>query len=506
MKVLLEDQEYDTLLLPIEWRFSAALTGLQRFFEFVEETEGKKLYSETDRKQDGNLAVYSEIGGYIEGMKYNRAELTEKRYLKFCEHYFRDDMQHVCAEKILQSTSEYSEAQIDRVNSLLTGQEANTVLKKTFGKCKFDGTNQATFLEMIEENRLEIIRETFRYKPNLYKNYANENKLFSEQNSHCRLQGYDLDATKKSKSTAYRFDKVSFLAQDCFEFDFIPFAFTNSSQEAFFINSNFSILDLMKCNDTIKDEMEKKEVVQDNKVVRDRGKTKLIKIMLQTYDYFNFDVEVIVKKRDADGFETFFIRKNALRALKDIYAKHNIHFVHQYSGDRHLNKEEVNENSRDKKSRYLNVEEEVIHCCVNNLYLGSLLERLLVISREKEYANIIIDQLLKINIDWKGDADMREIITRAKEDGEHAGKLIIAKSSVNKAKININKVKSYKNKLINAIIAHNYDRVLEIMLQMSGYIDNEIGVIYDMLEHKEECSDIAISFTNALLPFNSGKE
>ncbi len=483
MKVLLENQEYDTLLLPIEWRFSAALTGLRRFFEFVEKTEGKQLYCETDREKDGNLTVYSQIDGYIEGIKYNRAELTEKRYLRFCEHFFREDMQHVCAEKILQSTSEYSEAQIDRVNSLLTGQEANTVLKKTFGKCRFDGTNQAAFLEMIEENRLEIIRETFRYKTNLYRNYANTNKLFSERNSHCRLLGYDLDENRKSKSVAYRFDTDSFLAQDCFEFDFIPFAFTNSSPEAFFINNNFSICDLMKCNNNIKDEMEKKEVVQDNKIIRDRGRTKLIKVMLQAYDYFDFDVEVIVKKRDANGFETFFIRKNALRALKGIYEDHyDIHFVHQYSSD-----------------YYLNVEEEVIHCCVNNLYLDSLLERLLVISREKEYASVIIHHLLKINIDWKGDADMREIIARAKEDGEHVGKLVTAKSGKNKAK-------SYKNKLINAIVAHDYDRVLEIMLQMSGYIDNEIGAIYDMLEHKEDCSDIAISFTNALLWSESGKE
>ncbi len=481
MKVLLENQEYDTLLLPIEWRFSAALTGLQRFFEFVEETEGEKLYCETDREQDGHLAVYSEIGGYIEGIKYNRAELTEQRYLRFCEDFFSEDMQHICAERILHATSEYSEAQIDRVNSLLTGQEANTVLKKTFGKCKFDGTNQAVLLGMIEENRLEIIRETFRYKMNLYRNYANTNKLFSEQNPHCRLLGYDLDENRKSKSAAYRFDTDSFLAQDCFEFDFIPFAFTNSSPEAFFINNNFSIRDLMKCNNRIKEEMEKKEVVQDNKIIWDKGRTKLIKIMLQTYDYFDFDVEVIVKKKDANGFETFFIRKNALRALKNIYDKHDIHFVHQYSSE-----------------HYLNVEEEVIHCCVNNLYLDSLLERLLVISREKEYVSIIIHRLLKINIDWKGDADMSEITTRAQKAGYHVGQHIIAKSGENKAK-------SYKNKLINAIVAHDYDRVLEIMLQMSGYIDNEIGVIYDMLEHKEDCSDIAISFTNALLPRDLGK-
>lgn len=482
MKVKLENQEYDTLLLPIEWRFAAALTGLQRFFNFVKITEGKELYCITEREKDGDLEVYDEIGGYIEGIKYNRSELTEERYLRFCEAFFREDMQHIRAEKIIKATSEYSEEQIGMVNSLLTGQEANTVLKKIFGKSKFDGKNRDEFLNTIEENRLEITRETFRYKTNLYRNYANTNKLFSEQNPHCRLLGYDLDENRKSKSVAYRFDTDSFLAQDCFEFDFIPFAFTNSLPESFFINNNFSIRDLMKCNDKMKEKMEEKEVVQDNKVIWDRGKTKLIKAMIQTYDYFDFDVEVIVKKRDAEVFETFFIRKNALQALKKIYETQNLNFVHQYSFN-----------------YYLNVEEEVIRCCVNNLYLDGLLERLLVISQTKENAGYIIRQLLKVNVDWKGDTDMSELTARAKSVGYDVGKLIIAKSSENKAK-------SYKNKLINAIVAHDYDRVLEIMLQMSGYIDKEIRTIYDILEHKEECSDIAISFTNALIPFNSEKK
>lgn len=482
MKITLENQEYDTLLLPIEWRFSAALVGVQRYFNFVKETEGQVLCRDTDRETDGNLQVYSDIGGYIQGLKYNRAELTEERYLRFCEAFFWDDMQHVRAEKILKAGPEYSEEQIDKVNSLLTGQEANTVLKKVFEKRKFDGTNADEFLKTIEENRQEIIRETYRYKTNLYRNFANTNKLFSEQNAHCRLLGYDLDENRKSRSAAYRFDTDSFLTQDCIEFDFIPFAFTNSLPESYFINNNFRISDLMKCNETIKEQMEEDGMVQDNRIIRDRGKTKLIKAMIYAYDYFDFDVEVIVKKRDAEVFETFFVRKKALQELKRIYETQNLSFVHQYSFN-----------------YYLSVEEEVIRCCVNNLYLDSLLERLLVISRERENTGFIIHRLLEINVSWKGDGDMSALTMKAKGDGYNVRKMIIDKGGENKAK-------SYKNKLINAIVAHDYDRVLEIMLQMSGYINSEIGIIYDMLEHKEECSDIAISFTNSLLPFKSEKE
>lgn len=482
MKVELVNQEYDTLLLPIEWRFAAATIGVQRYFKYVEEMEGRTLYCITDRQIDGDLPIYAEIGGYMEGIKYNRAELTKERYLRFCEDYFQEDMQHIRAKRDLKVGTEYSEEQISKVNSMLTGQEANTVLKKTFGKRKFDGRNSDEFLELINENRQEIIQETFRNKTNLYRNFANTNKLFSEANSHCRLLGYDLDENRKSRSAAYRFDTDSFQVQDCIEFDFIPFAFTNSLPEAYFINNNYSIDALMNCNDLMKEKMEKKEVVQDNKVIRDRGKTKLIKAMIHANDYFDFDVEVIVKKREAEFFETFFVRRKALQKLKEIYEKQNLSFTYQYS-----------------YNYYLNVEEEVIRCCVNNLYLDGLLERLLVISQEKEYACNIIRQLLIVNADWKGDGTMEELIAKARKTGYKVGKIIIDNNGENKAK-------SYKNKLINAIVAHDYDRVLEIMLQMSGYIDSEIGTIYDILEHKEECSDIAISFTNALLQYKSEKE
>lgn len=486
MRIALKNQEFDTLLLPIEWRYSATVVGLIRFFDFVEKDEGVKLYRKTNKHAIKDIEVYqkiySEIGGYIEGIEYNRADLTEERYLRFCETFYQKDMQHVHVEKILNSTDEYSDEQIGFVNNLLTGQGANTVLKKVFGKLKFDGKNQNVILQRINENRTEIIRETYRYKTNLYRNFSNTNKLFSEDNPHCRLLGYDLDENRKSKSVAYRFDAETFLSQDIFEFDFIPFAFSNSP-EAFFINNNGSIDDLIKCNNEIKSIMEREDEVRDNKVIHERGKTKLIKGMIHVYDFFDFDVEVIMKDRKCEMFETFYIRKHALQTLEKICKNTDIRFIYGYS-----------------YNYYLNVEEEVIQCCMNHLYLDSLLERLLVISHDKDYnyASVIINKLIEINVDWKGDRNMSEITERAKRVGYHVGQEIIKKSGINKAK-------SYRSKLTNAIVAHDYDRVLEIMLQMAGYVEREISVIYDIIDNKDQCSDIAIGFTNALIPNDSEK-
>ncbi len=482
MKVQLTNQEFDTLLLPIEWRYSAAVAGLIRFFDFIEETEGIKLYRKTSTSDRSRIPAYDEMGGYIEGIMYNRSALTEERYISFCEHFFANDMQHIQAERILKNNTEYSDELKSAVNNLLTGTQANTVLKKIFGKTKFDGSNATEILGIIEENRTEIVRETFRFKTNLYRNYANTNKLFTDENPHCRLLGYDLDENRKSKSIAYRFDTNTFIARDEYEFDFIPFAFSNSP-EAFFINNNCSIDVLMKCNDLIKQVMDKEAEVQDNKEIKDSNMTKLIKQMIKSYEFFDYDVEVIIKSRRLEMFDTFYVRKGALKRLKKIYETSNIRFVYKYN-----------------YNYYLNVEESVINCCLNNMDLDGLIERLLVIGikEENKFVTVVITKLIGINVDWKGVKGMSDITERARNVGYGVGQKI-------KGRNGENKVKSYKNKLTNAIVAHDYDRVLEIMLQMSGYVDGEISVIYDIIDNKEHCFDIAVSFTNALIPYEKDK-
>lgn len=479
MKATIEHPLYDTLLLPTEWRYSAAIVGLIRFFDFIEETEGKKLYTYTNNEDKDRYAVYSDICGYIQGILYNSTDLTEERYLLFCENWYDREFQHRNVEALLTHIQKFSQDNINDINSYLNGTSSNTVMKKIFKGIKFDGTNTATILNLIDEHRLEIIKETFRYKTTMYRNFANTNKLMSDTNPHCRLLSYDLDENRKSKAASYYFDTSTFIASDIYEFDFIPFAFTYT-KIGFFVNSNTSIEALVKCNNQLKEKMDVEEQIINNRVIRDGDQTKLIKAMLHSDDFLYCDVEIICKDREQESFDTMLIRKQALQRLKKIYDNYNLRYVHKYN-----------------YNYWLNVEEELIRCCLNYTYLDKLLEQLLLLSRmDTESRTIqIIQPLVQINMEWKGvNQTMQDTIERAKKVGYYIGKTI-------KEKNGENKVKSYKNKLINATVSHDRERVLEIMLQLSGYTDGEISTIYDILDNPDNWSDIAISFTNAMIPY-----
>lgn len=479
MKVTIEHPLYDTLLLPTEWRYSAAIVGLIRFFDFIEQTEGKKLYTYTNNEDKDRYAAYSDICGYIQGILYNSTDLTEERYLLFCENWYDREFQHRNVEALLTHIKKFSQDNINDINSYLNGTSSNTVMKKIFKSIKFDGTNTDTILNLIDEHRLEIIKETFRYKTTMYRNFANTNKLMSDTNPHCRLLSYDLDENRKSKAASYYFDTSTFIASDIYEFDFIPFAFTYT-KIGFFVNSNTSIEALVKCNNQLKEKMDVEEQIINNRVIRDGDQTKLIKAMLHSDDFLNCDVEIICKDREQESFDTMLIRKQALQRLKKIYDNYNLRYVHKYN-----------------YNYWLNVEEELIRCCLNYTYLDKLLEQLLLLSRmDTESRTIqIIQPLVQINMEWKGvNQTMQDTIERAKKVGYYIGKTI-------KEKNGENKVKSYKNKLINATVSHDRERVLEIMLQLSGYTDGEISTIYDILDNPDNWSDIAISFTNAMIPY-----
>lgn len=477
MKVKLEGQQYDTLLIPTEWRDSAAVVGIIRYFKYIEDKEGVKQYEVTRKRDADKYPVYNDIGGYIEGILYNQADITETRYLKFCEELYGWELQHIAIERKLSKKDEdYTEDEISDINSYIAGVNSNTILKKVFGKTRFDGKNKDEILGLIERNRQDILRETFRYKTTMYRNFANVNKLFSEQNPHCRLLGFDLDENRKSRAVSYRFDTDTFVSRDEREYDFIPFAFTYS-RDGFFINNNVSIDDLVKSNECVR-----KAFVDDNKVVdnssrQDTDKTKLIKALISADDFLQFDVEIICKNRQEEVFNTFFIRKRSIRQLKKIYDNYNIKYTYKYN-----------------YNYWLNVENELIDCCVNGGYLDSLIERLLVISKSESYPAAIISKLVDINVEWKEVDKMDESVKRAKNTGYVIGQQI-------KAKNGDNKVKGYRDKLINAIVSHDRERVLEIMLQMSGYVGGEIGTIYDILETKNNWSDIATSFANALVKY-----
>lgn len=456
MKSKIDFDGYNTLLQPTEWRYAAATTGLVEYFKFNHISYG--VLSELEEKPKESVFGF-------DGILYNQEDITEERYLDFAEDHFKDDMTHIRILQMLEK-DEFTEEQIKDVNDMV---KSKTVLKKLFGKTRFDGTNKQTVADIINNNRHEIIKSVFRYGKNLYSNYANSNLLLTASNPHCRLAGYTLDEGRKTRFLGFCFAKESYETNDIPEFDFIPFAFSNSDMyETFFVNNNFSVKALVQTNKRIKDAL--------NSVDKKDPRLKLLAVLQQARDYINYNVEIIMKSRDNDYYSTLYVRADRLKQLRNLSDK-SLNFVHQISDN-----------------YWLNVEKEVYWRCLNNVFLDDVILRMLKIYFDKDVNKIVVklrtDTLIDINEAWKGNKVMDEIM-----NARHCGKKVSKKLIEDNKK---NKISSFKQKIVSALVAHDYDRVNEVILSLSSYVNMEFSFFYKLIENPEENKSIAFAFASAL--------
>lgn len=458
MKRIRENERFDTVLMPTDWRYSAAIVGLIYYFEFSNKQFDKIEYEKIT--YEGWPAI-----------AYSSQDIREERFLIFAENFYPDEFLHRKAENMLKK-EEWNDDEIDLINKYLTG---NTVLKKFFAKNKFDGTNRSEILQILQEHRLEIIKETFRYKTNLYRKFCNTNLLFTDSNPHCRLLGYIVDENRKSKETSFVFDANKIITTDIKEFDFLTFAFTNTP-EAFFINNNYDIHALFE---TAK---ELKKMLEKNKEEKESAKMTLLRNLKESSGFLDYDVEIIVKKQDVEYYETLFLRKNARNALKDLKDPKKFNFRYEIGTD-----------------YWINVEEEIFDRCVNQMVLDDLIETLLKlrVRKDLEYLDYVLSGLIDLNVKWKEDTmdkgDLKERIEQAKT----AGFLTAIKLKENKSAAKIN---AYRQKLTSAVVFHDYDRVNEILLQLESYAEMDYSFVYDLFEDGEANKDITFAFISALNP------
>ena len=335
MKTKIDYFDYDTLLQPTDWRFAAAVVGLCKYFDYFG-IDYKVLY-DVEEKPDNYIHGF-------DGIIYKSEDITEEKYLEFAENYFEKYMTHKNILNILES-QEFSEEQIKLVNDLV---KSKTVLKGLFDKIKFDGTNKDIFISTIEENRAEIIKNIFKNGNNLYKNYCNERLIFTEDNSTCRLRGYNVDKDRKTSNLGFCFSKESFGSNDILEFDFIPFAFSNSDmRETYFVNNNFSVKSLTQTNYAFSNQLSSTENKDD--------KNKLMLVLQNSKDYISYDVEIISKSQDKAYYETFFVRLERLKKLRELSGK-SLNFVKKINDD-----------------YWFNLEKEVYMRCMNNILLDDVI-------------------------------------------------------------------------------------------------------------------------------------
>lgn len=465
MKTKIDYFDYDTLLQPTDWRFAAAVVGLSKYFDYFG-IDYKVLY-DVEEKPDNYIHGF-------DGIIYKSEDITEEKYLEFAENYFEKYMAHKNILNILES-QEFSEEQIKLVNALV---KSKTVLKGLFDKIKFDGTNKDIFISTIEENRAEIIKNIFKNGNNLYKNYCNERLIFTEDNSTCRLRGYNVDKDRKTSNLGFCFSKESFESNDILEFDFIPFAFSNSDmRETYFVNNNFSVKSLTQTNYAFSNQLSSTENKDD--------KNKLMLVLQNSKDYISYDVEIISKSQDKAYYETFFVRLERLKKLRELSGK-SLNFVKKINDD-----------------YWFNLEKEVYMRCLNNVLLDDVILMMLKFyfddNAGKGYIKSRTDMLIDINVSWKGNEIMDEIknqIDSAKKCGHLVSKRLIEMKSSNK-------IISYKYKLSSALNTHDYDRVKEILLRLSAEVNIEFSFFYAFLENAEKYKDIVFSFATALIEGSS---
>lgn len=461
MKTKIDCFDYDTLLQPTDWRFAAAVVGLCKYFEYF--GIDYKVLCDVEEKPDNYIHGF-------DGIIYKSEDITEEKYLEFAENYFEKYMTHKNILNILES-QEFSEEQIKLVNDLV---KSKTVLKGLFDKIKFDGTNKDIFISTIEENRAEIIKNIFKNGNNLYKNYCNERLIFTEDNSTCRLRGYNVDKDRKTSNLGFCFSKESFESNDILEFDFIPFAFSNSDmRETYFVNNNFSVKSLTQTNYAFSNQLSSTENKDD--------KNKLMLVLQNSKDYISYDVEIISKSQDKAYYETFFVRLERLKKLRELSGK-SLNFVKKINDD-----------------YWFNLEKEVYMRCLNNVLLDDVILMMLKFyfddNAGKGYIKSRTDMLIDINVSWKGNEIMDEIKSAKSCGFLTSKKLIEMKSS--------NKINSYKQKIISALCAHDYDRTKEIILSLSAYVGMEFSFFYTFLENAEENKDLAFAFASALSEVSS---
>ena len=258
-----------------DWRWGASIVGLSKYFDYH---QFKYIVKEE----------------YIE---FDQENITKEKYLQFVESFFKDKMHHKKVEDLLRN-EKLTDQEIKLVNDKISVSPI-AIMKKVMGKIKYDGDNKSKILNLISENRSEIIENTFREGKALYANFCNKGNLFEEEGKICRLNGYYVDKDKKMKALSFGANKKNFISQDSRYFDFIPFAFSKT-RESFFINNNFTVKQLIGSN--------KSDISIDENV----NVSSLLYKMKNSSKFIDYDVEVIKKDRDNDYYETIFIRKKAI--------------------------------------------------------------------------------------------------------------------------------------------------------------------------------------------------
>ena len=205
-----------------------------------------------------------------------------------------------------------------------------------------------------------------------------------------------------------------------------------------------------------------------------------------------------MKKVETDCYETIFVRKPAIDTFIEISKKNTVDNLSSLDMllKRHI---KVNENY------YLNISELITKSILNGTLLDDLIERIFKIEsvgRDGIRYAFVIGQLIRINtVVYK---NFYSLEVEMDSEKYLKGAYLSAKDVTRYFKdMNLdNKTNGYRQKLISCIIAKDYDRFIEIMLQLSSYTQKSFSFMHMLIKDFEANKNLAYEFINSLGDYN----
>jgi CRISPR-associated protein csx8 len=273
------------------------------------------------------------------------------------------------------------------------------------------------------------------------------------------------------------------------EFDFIPFAFSQSGS-SIFINNNTSIKYLLQSNGEmnyfLKQQFENQKTWNSVFYSYSEGA-----------GFIDYDVEVIVKNMETDYYESMFIRQPAIKIFKNIADNRDFSDSLANVFKRHI---KVNDNY------YINVMQEVTDSILNELSLDDLIERLMKLEYDTESntpETFCLSRLIYINeIIYKNMEGNMEKTPEFKGSSAAASQVVQYFISNRQE----NKIKGYQQRLANTLISKDYDRFVEIMLQLSSYTEVPFVFMHKLIQDFEANKNLAYNFINSLIISSKRKD
>lgn len=448
---LFKDKKYDRRIFASDWRFSASIVGLVRYFKVM----GKNF------AHDDTYLYYN----------YNDVNNNaDEDYFLFAERYFPGKMHHIEVEKLLM----YSEFSEEDYKVLKDRLKANTCMKNTFKNT--DVEDKDKIKDLIETKRIDLIRETFKNAKTAYAKFCNQGKIRTEKGKVCRLIGYYVDISRKTKSLGFAFEDKSRNYEDHIEFDFIPFAFTDA-RESIFINNNYTIDLLIRTNEQLNARIKE----ADYKNYRQS-------IFYSSYEgggFINYDVEIIVKSQDKEYFESLFIRKESIEIFEKLVKLESFENI----------KKALRSRIKITDGYYLYIRDEVTNRIIDLRHLDDLIHLCLKLKEDKGF---LISQLIKIN---------REIYNKCyqkEEEMTYYGSYKDVRKSASSIKAYFKekkiekKIDTYRHKLIASVVANDKDGFIQTLLQLSSYTETPFAFLHDLIDNWDKNKNLAYDFINQL--------